>query len=310
MDCPSQISPVDDISLKASLSSEVTGHRSMTEEPLNCRIGVLDESSSHIRARPPHDQSRRRCGRITQQLRKPLQRHHSISIPQLQVAESDRESSDFNLFWNGFLHISWRIFDNIILLQMGSAYLIRFHELALVAGGGNDLVSIDAWRKEQQAEWNRLAPTLGLLAAMHAAILAISPEPPKLAYSLWLGGGTLSVCGLFTVQYFPIRAFSMTDEDVGFIVENGNDFFNVTLLATAVASPVVICLWAAVLFVAGMVDYILESDLGGCKYRIFAALPVCFGIVTVVMTLVIGETIDRRMRQKVLYRCFLGSTCH
>ncbi|KAJ3507311.1 hypothetical protein NLJ89_g6372 [Agrocybe chaxingu] len=258
MDSTSQTSPVNDTSTKANLASDVTDARGTTEQPSNRRIGALNESSSQ--ARPDHNQPRR-CSGIAQQLRRPPQRHHSISIPQLQVPESDRESSDFNLLWSGFLRVSWRIFDNVILLQMGSAYLIRFHELALVASGGNDLVSIDAWRKEQQAEWNRLSPTLGLLAAMHAAILAISPEPPRLAYSLWLGGGTLSV---------------------------------------SVASPVVICLWAAVLFVAGMVDYILESDLGGLRYRIFAAVPVCFGIVTVVTTLVIGETIDGRMKQKVL----------
>ena len=135
---------------------------------------------------------------------------------------------------------------------------------------------------------------------MHAAILAISPQPPSLAFSLWLGGGTLSVCGLFTTQYFPIiKAFSTTDEDVRIIAEHGNEYFNVALLATAVASPVVICLWAVVLFIAGMVDYIIESDLGGLRYRIFAAVPVCFGIITVIMTMILGETIDRRMRQKV-----------
>ena len=134
---------------------------------------------------------------------------------------------------------------------------------------------------------------------MHAAILSLSRQPPKFAYSVWLGGGAMSVCGVFIVQYFPIRAFSMTDEDMGFLVEKGNEFVNVALLATAVASPVVICLWASVLFVAGMIDYILESDLGGLRYRIFAAVPVGFGVITVVMTLILGETIDRRMRTKV-----------
>ena len=109
----------------------------------------------------------------------------------------------------------------------------------------------------------------------------------------------MSVCGVFIVQYFPIRAFSITDEDMGFLVETGNEFVNVPLLATAVASPVVICLWASILFVAGMIDYILESDLGGLRYRIFAAVPVGFGVITVVMTLTLGETIDRRMRAKV-----------
>ena len=109
----------------------------------------------------------------------------------------------------------------------------------------------------------------------------------------------MSVCGVFIVQYFPIRAFSMTDEDMGFLVETGNEFVNVALLATAVASPVVICLWASVLFVAGMIDYLIETDLGGLKYQIFAAIPVGFGVIAVVMTLILGETIDRRMRAKV-----------
>jgi len=49
---------------------------------------------------------------------------------------------------------------------------------------------------------------------MHAAILVTSPRPPSLAFSLLLGGGT-SVCGLFTMQYFLIRAMSAIGEDVG-----------------------------------------------------------------------------------------------
>ena len=109
----------------------------------------------------------------------------------------------------------------------------------------------------------------------------------------------MSVCGVFIVQYFPIRAFSMADEDMRFLVEAGSEFVNIALLATSIASPVVICLWASVLFVAGMIDYILESDLGGLRYHIFAAVPLGFGVITIVMTLILGETIDRRMRAKV-----------
>ena len=87
----------------------------------------------------------------------------------------------------------------------------------------------------------------------------------------------------------------MADEDMRFLVDSGHEFVNVALLATAVASPVVICLWASVLFVVGMIDYILESELGGLRYRIFAALPLGLGVITVVMTLILGETIDRSM---------------
>ena len=54
----------------------------------------------------------------------------------------------------------------------------------------------------------------------------------------------------------------------------GNEF----VLATAVASPIVIRLWASVLFVAGMIDYLLESDLGGHKYQIVAIVSVGISI--------------------------------
>ncbi|KAF9524779.1 hypothetical protein CPB83DRAFT_595015 [Crepidotus variabilis] len=235
---------------------------------------------------------------ITFQLQSSSPPHQSISITRQSSSSNLPDSKNRISVSNASLKILWLLLDNVLLLQMGSAYLIRFHEFALAADGGKDLPSIDDWRKEQQAEWNRLSTTLGLLAAMHAAILAISPQPPNLAYAFWLGGGTLSVCGLFIVQYFPIKAFSMTDEDIGFIVTNGNEIFNTTLLAAAIASPVIICLWAAVLFIAGMIDYIIESDLGGVKYRVFAAIPVGFGIGAVVMTMALGEIIDRRMKQK------------
>ena len=68
------------------------------------------------------------------------------------------------------------------------------------------------------------------------------------------------------MQYFPIRAFSATDGDTGFIVRHGSGFFNLALLATTIASPVVICLGAAVLFIAGMVDYIIKCDLGVWRF--------------------------------------------
>ena len=58
------------------------------------------------------------------------------------------------------LNLLWRIFDNVVLLQMGSTYLIRFHEFAMAADEKKDLLSIEEWRREQQAEWDRLSPTV------------------------------------------------------------------------------------------------------------------------------------------------------
>ncbi|KAF8161527.1 hypothetical protein B0H34DRAFT_841030 [Crassisporium funariophilum] len=181
---------------------------------------------------------------------------------------------------------------------MGSTYLRRLHEFSLVTDGEDGLPSIYDWRRNQQEEWNWLSTIPGLLAAMHGVILAIGPHAPPIAFSLWIGGAGLSVCGLFTVQYFPIIAFSITDKDMGSLVKNNNDIINITLLASAIASPVVIALWAELLFVTGMVDYIIESDLQGLRYKVFAGIPLCFGIITVVVTLIFGEMVDRRMKAK------------
>ena len=154
-------SPIDDTPSKATLQLEITEGSRPNEQPSN-RTSLPNEPSSHMQARLPDNQPLPRYVRIANRLRSLPQRHLSISIAQLP--ESDRTSPDFwssfTPFWNRLLNILWRIFDNVVLLQMGSAYLIRFHELALVAEGGSNLVSVDDWRKDQQAEWDRLSPTV------------------------------------------------------------------------------------------------------------------------------------------------------
>ena len=83
----------------------------------------------------------------------------SFPIPITQAPKPKVEDKSGYL-WKFLLNALWRIFDNVVLLQMGSTYLIRFHEFALQADGRNDLPSIEEWRREQQAEWDRLSPTV------------------------------------------------------------------------------------------------------------------------------------------------------
>ena len=137
---------------------------------------------------------------------------------------------------------------------------------------------------------------------MNAAILAISPAAPSLAFSLWLGSAGLSVCGLFNVQYFPIQAFSISDMDMGDLVRDGNEFnVNTALLATAVASPVIMALWSSILFIVGIVDYVVEVSLGGggAVWKVIALVPIGFGISSVCVTLYIGGFISRRIEYRV-----------
>jgi len=56
-------------------------------------------------------------------------------------------------------NILWRLFDNLVLLQMGSTYMVRFKDFAMASEGKN-VVEINEWRIEQQEEWNRLSTTV------------------------------------------------------------------------------------------------------------------------------------------------------
>jgi len=134
---------------------------------------------------------------------------------------------------------------------------------------------------------------------MTAAILAITPHAPAIATTVWLGGAGLSVCGLFIVNYFPFKAFSIDDEGMINIVKENGYYVNSTLLAAAIASPVIMTLWSAILFTVGIIDYIIETPLGGIQYTLFALIPIGFGVIAVVATLAIGWIIGKRVETRV-----------
>src|SRR5215212_6740928 len=109
---------------------------------------------------------------------------------------------------------------------------------------------------------------LGLLATMQAAILNVIPSAPNFARSVWIGGIGLSICGVLIVQYFPIKAFTITDNNMRVLVQDKNPFISPSLLANALAGPVVIALWSSVLFLIGITDYIIETNLYGFRYQV------------------------------------------
>jgi hypothetical protein len=139
---------------------------------------------------------------------------------------------------------------------------------------------------------------LALLAATQTATLN-NANTPDLARSVWLGGAGLSVCGIFIIQYFSIKAFSITDEDMKALVQDGNQYINSALLANAVTSPVVIVLWASILFMIGVVDYVVKTTFHGPSYKIFAAIPIAFGLGSAVLTFVIGQILGERVESRV-----------
>ena len=60
----------------------------------------------------------------------------------------------------GIKNLCWRVFDNVVLLQMGQTYQNRLQEFMLVAEGEQGLRQVEEWRKDQQAEWDRLSTTV------------------------------------------------------------------------------------------------------------------------------------------------------
>jgi hypothetical protein len=68
-----------------------------------------------------------------------------------------------------FLGLCFRIFDAIILLQMGRAYLARFRDFAEVAEK-DGVQAIDRWRAGQQAEWDRLSSTVSQMLQVTRAV--------------------------------------------------------------------------------------------------------------------------------------------
>ncbi|KAJ8594352.1 hypothetical protein M405DRAFT_809247, partial [Rhizopogon salebrosus TDB-379] len=132
---------------------------------------------------------------------------------------------------------------------------------------------------------------------MSAAILAISPPAPPLASSVWLGAAGLSVCGLFIVQYFPIKAFCISNEDMGELVKDGHHI-NTAMLATAVASPIIFALWSSILFAIGVVDYIIENPGGGPHYKAVSLVPVAIGFMASAAVMILGSIITQRVKSR------------
>jgi hypothetical protein len=139
---------------------------------------------------------------------------------------------------------------------------------------------------------------------MHATILAIAPHALPLAFAVWLGGGALAVCGLFIIQYFSFAAFGISDEDMRSIVDSKQPYIDHPLLAVAMITPIVGSCWAAILFAIGIFDYVIETDLGGWKYRVVAFVPVGAALLVVLFTVLLGQRMLYRVEARVSPLCY------
>ena len=81
---------------------------------------------------------------------------------------------------------------------------------------------------------------------------------------------------------------------MGELVKDENDYLDVAVLATAAASSVIIALCVFILFSAGIIDYIIESPLGGARCMAIALVPLGFGVAVIGVTMLNGGIIKNQ----------------
>ena len=133
---------------------------------------------------------------------------------------------------------------------------------------------------------------------MQAAILAIQPAVPPLSFAAWLGGAGMSVCGLLVVQYFPLKALHFAPADFTTLLKHDHIISN-KIIAAAVSTPIIIAFWSSMLFIVGIVNYFLEANMGGLRYKILGLIPVSMAIFSTLAILITGEILGRRVKLKV-----------
>jgi hypothetical protein len=141
---------------------------------------------------------------------------------------------------------------------------------------------------------------LALLGTMNAAVITIASNTGGAAASIWLGAAGLSLCGVFMVLYFSVSALPMTNLQLHNLVsEEDSKYIDRRLIAVSICGPPLIALWAAALFVAGILVFIWETKFDRARYRAFAFVPVAAGVAGVLVALAFGEFIGSKMYYEV-----------
>jgi len=221
----------------------------------------------------------------------------SPAHPTHVVPVSDRHVPSFSII---VLEIIWNIFDTLVLFRLGTIYLHRFEDFSHCTHRDEKAdLEVTEWRNAQQAEWNSLATSLALLGTMNAAIIKISSSSGGAAVSLWLGAAGLSLCGVFMVQYYSIRAFPMANSQLLKLVSDQppgkRRLISRKILAIAISGPPLMTFWATVLFVAGVVVYIWQTQWDRTRYKVFAFVPIVGGGSATLVALIFGEILGSMM---------------
>jgi len=137
--------------------------------------------------------------------------------------------------------------------------------------------------------------------------------------SLWLGAAGLSVCGCFLIQYYSIKTFPITDEQLRQLVLRAyhRHYEGATgelcvwkhrqIVSIALTAPPLFGLWASMLFLIGIYGMVVRTtDFGqgaaSVVRKMWALIPLSIGALTIIIALVSGEIVGYKMSQEVWVR--------
>lgn len=116
--------------------------------------------------------------------------------------------------------------------------------------------------------------------------------------SLWLGAAGLSLCGVVLTQYISIRSYSISNHQLHNLVMM-NSYVPQQIIAMGMSGPPLMAFWASVLFVAGIVVFIAQTDFKHTRYKAFALLPIVGGGFVILISLIVGEFLGTRLYKEV-----------
>lgn len=74
-----------------------------------------------------------------------------------------------------------------------------------------------------------------------------------------------------------------------------------TFVAMAISAPTLMALWSAVLFVTGIIIFVIDTTFDKTRYKTFALLPLGAGVCSIVISLLLGEIMGIVMYKEVSF---------
>lgn len=76
-------------------------------------------------------------------------------------------------------------------------------------------------------------------------------------------------------------------------------FISRTLVAMAISAPTLIALWSSVLFILGVIVFVSDTVFHRLQFKAFALLPLSAGVLSILVSLVLGEIMGVMMYKEV-----------